>query len=168
MKPADVRVVVSGSTWMGGGLGSVESALIRLFEQANDEVLFVTYNISSGSDLFFNQITTMLERGIRIRMIINRFDKQHTSVQRKLQQLQQNYQHLMQLFSFVPSQEYADLHAKVIVVDHQQALVGSANLSFRGLHNNHELGVVIDGTAVTEILRAINALLASPYIVSVQ
>ena len=168
MKPADVRVVVSGSAWMGGSFGSVESALYRLFEQANDEVIFVIYSISSASEMLFEQLVAMLQRGIRIRMIINRFAGQHISVQRQLRQLQQSYPHLMELISFTPSQKQADLHAKVIVVDRRQALVGSANLSLRGLINNHELGLVVQAPVAVEIARAIDALMASPYAIPVQ
>ena len=163
MKPAQVRVVVSGSTWMGGGLGSVESSLLRLLQQATDEVLFVIYSISSGPELLFGQLTIILQRGIRVRMIINRFTEQHPSVQGQLRQLRQQYPQLLILLSFVPPQEQADLHAKVIVVDRQQALIGSANLSLRGLVNNHELGVVVEGTVVAEIARAVDTLMASPH-----
>jgi phosphatidylserine/phosphatidylglycerophosphate/cardiolipin synthase-like enzyme len=168
MKPASVRVVVSGSAWMGGSLGSVESALYRMFEQANDEVIFVVYSISGASEMLFKQLVAMLQRGIRIRMIINRFADQHISVQRQLRQLHQAHPHLMQLLSFTPPQEQADLHAKVIVVDRQWALVGSANLSLRGLMNNHELGVVVEGSVAAEIGRAIDVLMASPYATPVQ
>lgn len=167
MKATQVRVVVSGSTWMGGGLGSVESSLLRLLQQANDEVLFVVYSISSGPELLFEQLGAMLQRGIRIRMIVNRFAEQHATVQRQLRQLRDTYAHLLILLSFVPPHDQADLHAKVIVVDRQQALVGSANLSLRGLINNHELGVVLEGAVVTDIARAIDTLMASQYTVAV-
>jgi len=68
----------------------------------------------------------------------------------------------------MPTQEQADLHAKVIVVDRKKALVGSANLSLRGLMNNHELGVVVEGPVAAEIARAIDMLMASPYTMPVQ
>jgi cardiolipin synthase len=38
-----------------------------------------------------------------------------------------------------------DLHAKVICADERIAVIGSSNLSFRGLVSNYELGVVVRG-----------------------
>ena len=41
-----VNIVVSGSSWMGSGFVSVETALIRLLEEAESEVLIVAYTIT--------------------------------------------------------------------------------------------------------------------------
>lgn len=166
MKHANVRVVVSGSAWMGSGLGSIESALYRLFEQANDEVTIVAYAVSSAAAMLFEQLETVLQRGIRVRLLVNRFALQPAGVQRKCHELQRSFSHLMQVYSFIPQSNEADLHAKIILVDRKYALVGSANLSLRGLMDNHELGVVIEGAGAADIARAIDQLLASSYVSS--
>lgn len=162
MNDETIRVVVSGSAWMGSGLGSIESALYRLFTQANDEIVIVAYSISSATPLLFQQLVAVLQRGIRVRLLINRFSNQPASVQQYMQGLRQRFPHLIQIYSFMPQSEEADLHAKIMLVDRYYALVGSANLSLRGLMDNHELGVVIEGAGATDIARAIDMLLASP------
>lgn len=167
MTAGDIRVVVSGSSWMGGGLGSVESAIRNLFASANDEVIIVAYALSGATRALYQQFATLLQRGIRIRMLINRYDGQHPSVQNELGQLQRQFPALLQIYSFVPPHSQADLHAKIIVVDRTYALVGSANLSLRGLMDNHELGLVLEGTAVSDIVRAVDLLLHSPQTFSV-
>jgi len=168
MKHANVRVVVSGSAWMGSGLGSIESALYRLFEQANDEITIVAYAISSAAAMLFEQLRAVLQRGIRVRLLVNRFDCQPPGVQKQCHDLQRSFSHLVQVLSFTPQSDEADLHAKIILVDRKYALVGSANLSLRGLMDNHELGVVIEGAGAADIARAIDLLLASPYVAPVQ
>ncbi len=167
MKQANVRVVVSGSTWMGSGLGSIESALYRLFEQANDEVTIVAYAISSAAAMLFEQLITVLQRGIRVRLLINRFARQPASVQKQCRDLQRRFPSLVQVLSFTPQNDEADLHAKIVLVDRKHVLVGSANLSLRGLMDNHELGVVIEGAGAADIARAVDLLLASPFVSSV-
>ncbi len=162
MKQTSTKIVVSGSTWMGSGLGSVESALLRLFEQANEEVMIVAYAVSRGATLLFEQLSALLSRGVRVAIIINRFAGQPLDVQRTFQHLQRSFAPLLQLFSFDPENDQSDLHAKLIVVDRQQAMVGSANLSLRGLQANHELSVVVTGAAAAEIARAIDLLMRSP------
>ena len=163
MKDESIRVVVSGSAWMGSGLGSIESALYRLFAQANDEVIVVAYAISSATTMLFQQLAELLQRGIRVRLLINRFPSQPPGAQQHLRELYQHFSHLLQIISFTPRSDEADLHAKLVVVDRRYALVGSANLSLRGLMDNHELGVVIEGAGAAEIARAVDLLLASPY-----
>lgn len=167
MSDEHLRIVVSGSTWMGSGLGSIESALYRLFTQVNDEIIIVAYAISSATPLLFEQLATMLSRGIRVRCLINRFPDQPPGVQRHFQRLQHRFPHLLQVYSFTPQSDAADLHAKIILVDRYYALIGSANLSLRGLLDNHELGVVIEGAGAADIARAIDLLLASPLVSSV-
>lgn len=149
---------------MGSGLGSIESALYWLFEQANDEVTIVAYAISSAAAMLFEQLTGILQRGIRVRLLINRFSFQPPGVQQQIHELQRSFSHLVQVFSFTPQGNEADLHAKIILVDRRYALVGSANLSLRGLMDNHELGVIIEDAGAAEIARAVDLLLASLYI----
>jgi len=162
MSDEHLRVVVSGSAWMGSGLGSIESALYRLFTQANDEITLVAYSMSMATPLLFEQLEAMLSRGIRVRCLINRFPQQSRGVQHHLQSLQKRFSHLIEIYSFTPQSDEADLHAKIVLVDRYYALVGSANLSLRGLLDNHELGVVIEGTGAADIAKAVDLLLASP------
>src|SRR5437870_4698374 len=109
MKSANVRVVVSGSTWMGSGLGSIESALYQFFEQANDEVTIVAYAISSAATMLFEQLRVVLQRGIRVRLLINRFARQSASVQKQCHDLQRHFPNLVQVLSFTPQNGEADL-----------------------------------------------------------
>lgn len=163
MNDEHLRVVVSGSAWMGSGLGSIESALHRLFSLANDEIIIVAYTISSATPLLFEQLAAVLQRGIRVRLLINRFPNQAPSVQQHFQSLHRSFPHLVQVYSFTPQRDEADLHAKIVLVDRYYALVGSANLSLRGLMDNHELGMFIEGARVADIAKAVDLLLASPY-----
>jgi phosphatidylserine/phosphatidylglycerophosphate/cardiolipin synthase-like enzyme len=135
-----------------------------LLTQADDEIQIVAYAISSAAPLFFQQLTAALQRGVRVRLIINRFALQPLATQQACNSLLKQFPHLLHLFSFVPQRDEADLHAKIIVVDRYHALIGSANLSLRGLMDNHELGVIITGAGAVEVARAIDVLVTSPYI----
>lgn len=161
------RVVVSGSSWMGGGFGSIESAIHDLFAQATDEVIMTAFAVSGAARGFFREFETLLERGIKIRMLINRYDNQPDNVRGRLEGLRKKYPAQLQLLSFVSKNEEADLHAKIIIVDRQYALIGSANLSQRGLLDNHELAMVLEGPAVADIVKAVDLLLNSSQVVSV-
>jgi putative cardiolipin synthase len=54
------------------------------------------------------------------------------------------------------------LHAKVLVIDGRRALVGSANLTYRALHNNLEAGILVeDPVLAASIERHIRSLMES-------
>src|SRR5579875_1675873 len=159
MSEINIRVVVTGTDWMGSGIGSVESALEQLFREAKQEIILTAYSISTRADLLFDWMRTALDRGVKISLIINRLDDQPYEVTTLLYQLADTYNHL-QLYSFL-SADHADLHAKVIVVDRQIALIGSSNLYRRGLQSNHEMAVLFNGTAAASAASGLDQLLKS-------
>lgn len=156
------QVVVTGLAWMGSGIGSIESAMERVFREAQHELLITSYAISNATDLMLDWFEAALARGVLIRMVINRIHEQPAEVVARLTNLHKMYPHFY-LYSFTDEQGY-DLHAKVIVVDRKMALVGSFNLSRRGLLNNHELALFVEGKSAEQVASAIDGLLLSPSI----
>ena len=152
-----MQVVVTGLAWMGSGIGSIESAMERIFRDAEHEVLITSYAISNATDLVLDWFEATLARGVLIRLVINRFNEQPADVVSRLENFYHRYNHLY-LYSFEDNQEY-DLHAKVIVADRRLALVGSSNLSRRGLLNNHELALLIEGNSAEQVAIAVDRLL---------
>lgn len=155
-----LSVVVTGLGWMGSGIGSIETAMERIFQQAEKEILITSYSISTATDLLFSWFEIALNRGILIRLIINRFYDQPANVISSLESLYRAYPHFY-LYDFQDGQSY-DLHAKVIVADRRLALVGSSNLSRRGLINNHELALFVEGIAAEQVAFAVDRLLTYP------
>jgi len=158
MKPADnkINIVVTGTEWMGSGVGSIESVITDLFKSAVNEIYISAYSIGNSSDLIFKWLEKALSRGVNIKMVINRLSEQPAEVRGKLNNFILIYPHF-QLFEF-QSSEHVDLHAKVIVVDHEKALVGSSNLSKRGLITNYEMGVYIEGKVASIVANTLSKL----------
>jgi phosphatidylserine/phosphatidylglycerophosphate/cardiolipin synthase-like enzyme len=150
---------------MGGGIGSIESALEQLFREAKQEISLTAYSLSTGADLLFDWMEAALARGVQISLIINHLNDHPFEVISKLRRFAATYTHL-RLYDFLSEGE-ADLHAKVIVVDHNKALIGSSNLSRRGLLANHEMAVMIQGTAVVNVANAMDRLMQSRDVVRV-
>ena len=155
------RVVVTGLSWMGSGIGSIESAVVELFGEATNEIIMAVYSIGTGADLIYQWLEGALVRGIQVTLVINHLDGQPRDVVARLRQLTGRYRHF-RVFDFLGEGE-SDLHAKVVVVDHRLALIGSSNISRRGLLTNHELAVIVDGETAAEAGRAMDALIASSH-----
>jgi cardiolipin synthase len=154
---ADVTVAVTGTAWIGRGVGSVSTALEQLLERAENEVQIVVYELTGGAEEFLDLLTTRLARGIVVTMIVNRLDEKPTQVREGLEKLSRQFPQF-HLFKFSPSNRSEDLHAKIIVRDRREALVGSANLTWNGLTQNHELAVLVSGPSASVIGGLIDAL----------
>ena len=157
-----VEVIVSGLAWMGAGRRSIESTIDELLDGARNEVLITAYSIGNASDRIFGGWKKALNRGVRIRMIVNRLDQQAELVVQELQRLQAVHPNF-ELYSFESSDPLADLHAKTIVIDGEYAIVGSANISFRSLTTNHELALLVDAEAASQIATTVEKLFSSHF-----
>lgn len=55
-----------------------------------------------------------------------------------------------------------ELHSNLIVVDRSVALIGSANLSMRGMKQNYELGIILQDEEVSTISKCFDSILTFP------
>jgi len=152
-----VGIVVTGLAWMGRGTRSVQSAIENMLTNASDEIQIAAYMITRGAKELLKLIQNSLYRGVRVTLIVNRLATQPKEIQAQIKDMTQQFQHFI-LLDFNPKKAEEDLHAKIVVVDRSTALVGSPNLSWRGLVLNHELAVVITGPAAAKIGSLLDAL----------
>ena len=160
-KEDKVTIAVTGLAWMGQGIRSINSILEETLPQSNDEVQIVAYRITRGATGFLDSITKCLNRGVKVNLIINRFDKQPIETKKRLLRLVSQFNHFS-LFDFSPENVEEDLHAKLIVFDRSKALIGSSNITWRGLVLNHELGVIVEGQSASKIGGLIDSLTRDP------
>ncbi len=160
-----VAVAVTGLAWMGSGIGSIESSVERVFREAQHDVSITAYAVSMGADIVFENLDSSLARGIAVRMAVNKLYVQPAEVIARLLKLNEVFPHF-HLFTFQGA-ENQDLHAKVILADRNAAVVGSSNLSHRGLLGNHELALVVQGPICEGIGFALDRLFSSPELTEV-
>lgn len=156
------EVAVTGDFWLGRGLRSIWTVVKDSISKADNEIQIAAYAIGENSDEyeFLALLKGALARGIRVLMIVNRFDYQRESVQNALLELAGKYPNFA-LKSFKPHDKREDLHAKLIVIDHATALVGSANLSFKGMVANHEVLVKLSGKTAYSVGELLDRLTAN-------
>lgn len=133
---------------------SAQNVLEEIVLEAREEILIAAYTISGNLKDFFRLLERAAARGVSLSIVVNRFESQSDSVRRFLCGLKKKYPHVS-LFSYDGEGE---LHMKVVVADRKRALVGSANLTWRGLTENLELCVLIEGKPariVAEVLEAV-------------
>jgi phosphatidylserine/phosphatidylglycerophosphate/cardiolipin synthase-like enzyme len=157
-----VRVVATGIAWLGGGVAAVERTMADLVASAKQEIVLTAYSMTLGSERIWDELERALATGVRCTLVIDRYDQQDAEARTLLGRLATMYPATMQMFEFVPVDDRDGLHAKVVVVDREAALIGSANLSHRGLVSAHELSVVVEGPTAGQIVEQVERLLRSP------
>jgi cardiolipin synthase len=156
-----VSLAVTGLAWLGAGVPSVQQEAVSLVQAARFEVTICAYSITSGANPLLELISQVANQGVTTTLLLNDFYNQALESQRLLLNMAHAGAGRIRLFNFRPDNAHAQLHAKVLVVDRNAALIGSANLSFHGMVANHELAVVIKGPTTEEIAARLDSLKTS-------
>ncbi len=154
------KIIVTGNGWVGGGFESIGSVFQKLINEATTEIMIGMYTISGAADFIFECLEKALIRGVRVVILVNRFNKQDISAKNYISRLRYSYLNL-EVYSFESENEKEDFHAKVTVVDRKRAIIGSSNMSFRGLTANHELATYIEGIVADEAAKALEKLIVN-------
>jgi len=154
-----VTTAVTGLGWMGTGIRSVKSTLREILQESRQEVLLCAYSLSGGAGEILDEFENCLKRGIKFTGIVNRFNQQPKEIQDYILALITAYDYC-NFYDF--NHPLEELHAKLVVVDRRIALVGSANISMRGMERNYELGVLLKDREVATIADCIDQMLDFP------
>jgi phosphatidylserine/phosphatidylglycerophosphate/cardiolipin synthase-like enzyme len=160
IQTAVIELAVSGKYWVGRKGGSVLTSIREITDIAQDEIQLTVYAFGKNTLGFLQILQTILARGIKIQIIINRFSRQPASIRKKLAELKKQFGYLT-IFDFNPQNQNEDLHAKIIVIDRTWAVVGSPNVSWHGYISNHELALILKGEMVQTIAGMIDDLARS-------
>lgn len=151
-------IVVSGPAWIGEGTRSLDSSFRELIEQSVSEVHIVMYTATSSSLPMLDMLEPKLRVGVNATIVLNRIsDLKQEHVVSRLNDFAERFPR-SKFYSFEPRYKTRNLHAKAIVSDRSDAIVGSANLSLRGLLENYELGIRVKGTIARGVSTLIDRL----------
>ena len=145
----------------------VANELENLFDAAESEVVIVSaYLIPTPS--LEGAVARAIERGVRVRILTNSIRSNnhlaaHAAYSNHVETLLGHGAELhevrtdaedRQLYMLDPvERKLLALHAKALIVDHDQVFIGSANLDPRSLRINTEMGLLVRSEALNELLR---------------
>lgn len=155
-----VNLAATGLGWLGSGVSSVEDEIRRIVVGANREITISIYSLTSGWFELLELVKNAASVGVVCRMIINDFERQSALIRTSLLRLQAESGRI-KLFTFAPGGSSDHLHAKVVCVDRNTALIGSANFSFQGMVSGHELALVVRGPSAELIASRLDMLIGS-------
>jgi len=137
----EIQIVATGSKWIGKGVRTTYSVIKDIITSSKYSLLITAYYLSNNDIL--EEIENSLKKGVEILMYINDPENNACNLRNHLNILENNYS------NFTIYRIYEDFfHAKIIISDRKKVLIGSANLTKKGMYSNYELGVVINNPEI--------------------
>lgn len=150
------HILVTGKYFTGQGLRAFEPVIEELILSAEKEIYVAAYVMTVSVLPMLALLETVLERGIEVLFVLNNFEQYPKRVKCRLMDLTKRFSY-MRLVDF-SDVDGSQLHAKVLVVDRERAVIGSANFSWGGMVGNHEIGVYLEGDHARKVAKLIDNL----------
>lgn len=157
-EPRAIEIVCTAPTRMGVPVRATFATTLEMVQTAHEEIYLVGYVFTRGARALVEQLAVARrERGVRITLVGNRMQKHLPS----LRAIWPAGTPFPTVFSRPADQDddMAALHAKILICDSNTALVTSANFTHHGLHENIEIGIRIESSAVLRLVEFIRAMI---------
>jgi len=155
MSEGTVSLLATGLESLEPSIRSIDVVIQELIQEARNELHVTAYLLTTGASHIIERLEEAAKRGVRITFLVNRLEKQHPLVRKKLKILDRHPN--VDVVSFIDPRG-GHLHAKVVVMDRTKAVIGSANLSWGGMVTNYEIGVLLQGEVAWKIAELIDKL----------
>lgn len=157
---SSIRLLCTGPELIGEGIRGIEPVIEELISCASSEIHLMAYRVTPQSSRILDLLEDAAARGVRLRMVVNSLQSQHSQIRGRLKLLAERFPWI-DLVDF-QYQKGRQIHAKVIIVDRRRAVIGSANLSWGGMVANYEVGVLIEGEAAWKLAWLVDRLATLP------
>lgn len=140
---------------------SYSDAAIALVEATNASLILVSpFMEAKGVGRLLDPLLKALQRGVRVSIFTHGASDISSYASAALEELRREAKGLDGRLEVFSAREELPvlLHSKLIVGDNQHAIVGSANLTGKGLAENLEAGVVLGAESATQVIGVLDAL----------
>ena len=138
------------------GLRATEPSMLELINNAKDEIQILSYAVTNGASEIFLALEKALLKGVKLNFVLNDLGELNEKVLTSLKSFKENFQYC-KIYIF-DSNGIQDLHAKIMVADREKAIVGSSNLTAKGLIWNLEIGFLIEDKSIWKLSEVIDRI----------
>jgi cardiolipin synthase len=146
----DVTIIATGPEFVNQGLRRTQPVIEDMINNANKSIHILNFSFGPDAEGLWDMLDDILGKGKHVTIVVNDLsrlddDNPHEKkVKERLYGLNNKFgKRNFVLADFKKPDGW--MHAKVIVVDREKMVIGSANLSKGGLKNHYEMGVLIEG-----------------------
>jgi len=131
----DAKVIATGDLWVGYGIRSFQSELIETMMNARESILISAYTITEKS--IIHSMEKVLKKGVSVTLYLYASEtSNYHQFSDVLNQMERKYGNF-----WINKVKNTVLHAKVLVSDNTDVIIGSANPTQSGMYLNYELGL---------------------------
>jgi len=138
---------------------TTRSTIIEMINSSSKSITFVGYYIMPDTSDIFTALINAANRGVKIRLL---FDKAKKFL-KIIESLWKEQAPFPSVFTFKPKEKFSSLHAKVLIIDSEQLLITSANLTGRAITRNIEMGVKHFGKTAKDAEELIDSLIDNKF-----
>ena len=131
------ELIASGEKWIQYDVKSTFRAITEMIDQTKSSLILTIYIISNNEIL--EKVKEALDRNVDVEVFIYKDKEVFNDVTHKVLKLTDEYYNFT-----VHEVTEKTLHAKVLISDKKQTLIGSANFTGKAMHENYELGILVD------------------------
>lgn len=165
-----VNLPVGEREQIGGSMGSLVVRLMELIGRADDSITILNpFFTEQVFDSIANPLQSAAQRGANITIMTRSLTYGSDGDNREfIKDLidEINDPAGLTLYEYIgPEDDYsATIHAKMTLIDGEEAYLGTANLTHRGLRDNLEIGVIFRDDTVIRLSEFVDSLRGSKYL----
>ena len=159
----EVEIVWTGPQKIGTDVRRTEPTINQLLRSAKKKVTIIDYRITVGAEEIIEQLNSCLDDGVEIDLIVDDDRKNRKHIRKCFSEI--NTVRPRIFYREGEESKMYKVHAKVIVIDDTEMLIGSANLTHHGTEVNFELGVLIRGPIAKEMRNLLEKMIEDKYFV---
>lgn len=160
----DTELLVTGPEMIRAGARGIDPVAQELLSQARREIQILAYVITPSAGQILDRVEEAAQRKVAVTIIVNRaVDVDHKTLER--------FRVLGRTWPKFRLLEYSkgngnQLHAKVLICDRNQAILGSANLTWGGLVTNTEFGALLTGELAWHLAEMVDMIAGQSHIIA--
>lgn len=153
---SSLNILTTDPKLMKIGGRSMELGMLDLINDSGDEIQILSYSITHGAERIMKALENALDRGVKLTFILNKEESVDHDIMMSLRNFSKVYRHA-KIYTFSRT-DRMDLHAKLLISDRSRAVIGSANLTSRGLLWNLEIGFMIEDDTIWKLSEMVDSI----------
>jgi phosphatidylserine/phosphatidylglycerophosphate/cardiolipin synthase-like enzyme len=159
----NLEIVWTGPHNISAGIRNTKPVIEEMLKSAkvDETVTIVDYMITSNAESIVDELKSCLNDGVKVDMILDNNSKNRKHLRKCFAEKSLNRPRI--LIRKKKESDFYKVHAKMIIVGNREMLVTSANLTELGTEVNFEMGLLVKGPIVNDMVLLLTKMIDDKY-----
>ena len=161
----DIEIVWTGPSKINAGVRNTKPVIEEMLKSANpgEKITIIDYRITSNAESIVDELNSCLKDGVKIDLIVDKSRANEAELRKCFAEKSLTRPTIYTRKD--KESKFYKVHAKVIIVEDREMLVSSANLTELGTEVNFEIGLLVRGPIVKNMMSLITKMIEDEYFV---